>query len=323
MQGPGTPTLDQLRVFLTVVESGSFAAAGRRLNRATSVISYAIANLELQLGLPLFDREATRRPQLTQAGRAVLAEARTVAHSIDTLRAKVSGLLGGLEAELGFVSSVLMPGARLVDALTAFQAEFPTVSLRLNVEALGAAQLSVAEGRADLGISVELWTQDSEPLELIAVGEVEMLPVAAPNHPLAGADGLVPGAARAHVQLVITDRTPLSQGQEFGVIADRTWRLSDLSTKHTLLLAGIGWGSMPAHMVEADIAAGRLVELNLPEARRRRLPLTAIYRTDHPPGPAGRWLIRRFVEQAEREAAAREGAPVQGAPPTMPSAAAG
>ena len=115
----------------------------------------------------------------------------------------------------------------------------------------------------------------------------------------------MPGAAREHVQLVITDRSPLSQDQEFGVVASRTWRLSDLSTKHTLLLAGIGWGSMPAHMVEADIAAGRLVELNLPEFRRRRLPLTMIYRTDHPPGPAGRWLIRRFVEQAEREAAAR------------------
>ena len=43
----------------------------------------------------------------------------------------------------------------------------------------------------------------------------------------------------------------------------------------------------------------------LPEFRRRRLPLTMIYRTDHPPGPAGRWLIRRFVEQAEREAAMR------------------
>ncbi|UYW28034.1 LysR family transcriptional regulator [Methylorubrum extorquens] len=305
MQGPGTPTLDQLRVFLTVVETGSFAAAGRRLNRATSVISYTIANLELQLGLSLFDREATRRPQLTEGGRAVLAEARTVAHGIDALRAKVSGLLGGLEAELGFVSSVLMPGARLVDALTAFQAAFPTVSLRLNVEALGAAQQFVMDGRADLGITVELWTRDSDPLELISVGEVEMLPVAAPNHPLAEADGRAPGAAREHVQLVITDRLPLSQDQEFGVVASRTWRLSDLSTKHTLLLAGIGWGSMPAHMVEADIAAGRLVELRLPEVRRRRLPLTVIYRTDHPPGPAGRWLIRRLVEQAEREAATR------------------
>ena len=54
---PGTPTLDQLRVFLTVVDVGSFAGAARRLGRATSVISYSIANLEAQLGVLLFDRE--------------------------------------------------------------------------------------------------------------------------------------------------------------------------------------------------------------------------------------------------------------------------
>ncbi len=71
---PGTPTLDQLRVFLTVVEVGSFAGAARKLHRATSVVSYSIANLELQLGVSLFDRKTTRKPQLTEAGRMVLAE---------------------------------------------------------------------------------------------------------------------------------------------------------------------------------------------------------------------------------------------------------
>ncbi|KQU04870.1 LysR family transcriptional regulator [Methylobacterium sp. Leaf469] len=297
MRTAGIPTLDQLRVFLCVVEAGSFAAAGRRLNRATSVISYGIANLEQQLGLPLFDRDSTRKPQLTEAGRAVLAEARTVAHSLDALRAKVNGLLGGLEAEVSLAVSVLMPGDRLVDALKAFQARFPTVALRLNVEALGAVQHCVASGKAVIGIGVEIWDKTSDPLEHIAVGDVEMLPVAAPSHPLARADGAPPGQAREHVQLVIADRSPLSNGQEFGVIATRTWRLSDLGSKHTLLLAGIGWGSMPAHMVRADLAAGRLVELRMPEAKRRRLPFTAIHRTDRPPGPAGRWLIQRFAEQ--------------------------
>ena len=52
MQGPGLPSLDQLKVFLTVVETGSFAAAGRRLRRATSAVSYSVANLEQQLGVP-------------------------------------------------------------------------------------------------------------------------------------------------------------------------------------------------------------------------------------------------------------------------------
>jgi DNA-binding transcriptional LysR family regulator len=64
----GTPSLDQLHVFLTVVKTGSFAAAGRRL--ATSAVSYTVANLEMQLGIALFDRERTRKPVLTEAGAA-------------------------------------------------------------------------------------------------------------------------------------------------------------------------------------------------------------------------------------------------------------
>ena len=66
MPRPGVPSLDQLAVFLTVVETGSFAAAARRLRRATSAISYAIANLEQQLGVQLFDRDQARQPALTR-----------------------------------------------------------------------------------------------------------------------------------------------------------------------------------------------------------------------------------------------------------------
>src|SRR5215467_7604151 len=130
---PGTPTLDQLQVFLAIVDVGSFAGAARKLGRATSVISYSIANLETQLGISLFDRESTRKPQLTEAGRAVLSEARNVSNGINGLRARVRGLLQGLEAEVDLVLDVMLPASRVVDALKAFRAEFPTVSLRLNI----------------------------------------------------------------------------------------------------------------------------------------------------------------------------------------------
>ncbi len=72
------PTLDQLQVLLAVAETGSFSAAGRRLNRAQSVISYTIANLEAQLRFKLFAREGTREPILTPEGRAVLPDARRI-----------------------------------------------------------------------------------------------------------------------------------------------------------------------------------------------------------------------------------------------------
>jgi hypothetical protein len=95
MSEPGIPSIDQLKVFLTVVEAGSFTAAARRLNRAVSAISYTIANLEQHLGVLLFDRGQTRTPKLTEAGSAVLSKAKVVAVGVDDLRASVRALLQG------------------------------------------------------------------------------------------------------------------------------------------------------------------------------------------------------------------------------------
>ena len=296
MSGPGTPSFDQLQVFLAVVETGSFAAAARRLGRAVSAISYAIANLEAQLGLPLFDRHATRKPVLTQAGRAVLADARKVARGVDELRAKVKGLLEGLEAEVSLVVDVMFPTTRLVDALQAFQTTFPTVTLRLHVEALGAVTQLVRDGVSGVGVSGPL-PVEGEDLSQIAAGTVELIPVAAPFHPLAHGRGQAPGAARNHTQLVLTDRSKLTEGRDFAVLSLNTWRLADLGSKHALLLAGVGWGNMPTYMVQGDIEAGRLVELSLPDYAGTQYAFQIVYRPEAPPGPAAQWLIQRFVDQ--------------------------
>ncbi|TWI57408.1 DNA-binding transcriptional LysR family regulator [Pseudomonas duriflava] len=294
---PGTPTLDQLRVFLTVVDVGSFAGAARKLHRATSVVSYSIANLEMQLGVTLFDRKTTRKPQLTDAGRTVLAEVRTIYNGIDGLRAKVRGLLHGLEAEVHLVLDVMLPSERVVDALKAFREEFPTVSLHLHIEALGAVTQRVLERGATLGVSGPLATS-IDGIERIGVGKVALIPVAAPSHPLAQQRPHAPGAGRAHVQLVLTDSSTFTEGQEFAVVGTRTWRLADLGAKHMLLREGIGWGNMPIDRVHDDLACGRLVHLDLPDCTGGDYAFDVIYRTDTPPGPAANWLIERFKTQA-------------------------
>lgn len=298
MTNPGTPTFDQLRILLTVVETGSFAGAGRKLNRATSVISYGIANLEAQLGLALFDRESTRKPKLTVAGKAVLAEARAVAQGIDGLRAKVKGLLDGLEAEVNLVVDVMLPSERLGLVLRAFHAEFPTVTLRLHVEALGAVTALVLDRRAVIGISGPL-AAEMAGIERIDMGSVTMVPVAAPDHPLARINPLPPGAGRDHIQLVLTDRSPLTEGRDFAVQSPRTWRLADLGAKHALLREGIGWGNMPLPMIEADLVTGALVRLAMPDHPGGTYRLSAIYRHDTPPGPAASWLIQQFAQSAD------------------------
>jgi DNA-binding transcriptional LysR family regulator len=296
MPAPGTPTFDQLRVFLTVVETGSLAAAGRQLNRATSAISYAIANLEAQLGLSLFERHSTRRPTLSVAGQSILAEARAIAGSIDSLRAKTRGLLEGLEAEVNLAVDVLLPMAHLASVLKAFQIAFPTVTLRLHAEALGAVAALVLEGKAHIGISGPLATE-LDGLEHVELGSIPLIPVAAPDHPLARLDPIQPGASRDHLQLVLTDRSPITEGRDFSVPALRTWRLADLSVKLALLREGLGWGYMPVPMIEADLEAGALVCLNLPDGRGGNYRIAGIYRSDAALGPAATWLLDSFKKQ--------------------------
>jgi DNA-binding transcriptional LysR family regulator len=121
--------------------------------------------------------------------------------------------------------------------------------------------------------------------------------VAARDHPLASIEGTIAKCELSkHVQLVLTDRSSLSEGREFGVISPQTWRLADLFAKRAFLLNGLGWGSMPLHTVERDISEGRLVQLSIEDITSGGLimPMSAVYPTSAPPGPAGRWLIERL-----------------------------
>ena len=294
MANPGTPTLDQLRIFLTIVDTGSFAGAARTLGRAVSVISYGIANLEAQLGVSLFDREGTRKPQLTVAGRALLAEARTIAQGVDGLRAKVKGLLDGLEAEVDLAVDVMVPPERLATVLRGFASEFPTVQLRLHVEALGAISAMVLARTATIGISGPLAAEVPE-IDGKVAGATLLVPVAAPDHPLGRMTEIHPGAGRDYIQLVLSDRSGTTAGRDFGVVSSKTWRLADLGAKHALLREGIGWGNMPLPMIEGDLVAGTLVRLAMPDDTGGTYRFSAIHRSDIAPGPATAWLMERFV----------------------------
>lgn len=287
------PSLDHLRCFLAVVEEGSFNAAARKLGRAISVVSYAIAQLEAQLDVRLFDREGSRRPVLTDEGRALLSEAHAISDDVDALLAKVRSLRQGLEAELSLAVDVMVPGNVLARLLRDFQVRFPTVPLRLHVEALGAVAALVLEGRATLAIAGPDIV-DLADIEREIIGSVELVAVAAPDHPLARAGRIAPGEARKHLQLVLTDRSPLTDGRDFSVFSPRSWRLADLGAKHALLKEGIGWGSMPRHVVKTDIESGALVELQLPERTVIDYALVALWRKDTPPGPAALWVLEEM-----------------------------
>ena len=291
----GSPTLDQLRVFLAIVETGSFSAAARKLNRRQSVISYTVATLEAQLGgLILFERR-THRPKLTEAGAAILSDARRLALGVDTLQARARGLVSGLEAEVAVAVDVMLPTRRLVMALAAFREQFPTVTLRLYVEALGSVARLVIDRTCGIGISGPMIGTLDE-LDQRPAGYVTMAAVAAPDHPLARQPGpLSLPEVRDHVQLVLTDRSDLTKGRDFAVLSTQTWRFADLGAKHALLRQGLGWGNMPEVMVRDDIAEGRLARLDIAERPPHRYALMAVRRIDHTPGAASQWLLDRLV----------------------------
>ncbi len=288
-------SLDQLRTFIAAVEEGSFSGAARKLRRAQSVVSEMVSALEAQIGVPLFDRSG-RYPKLTGAGTVLLADARGIVSGVDFMKARARGMSAGLEPELSVVIDVFLPIEAITSAAKEFRVKFPGTPLRLYVEALGGVFQPLFDGRASLGVAGPLplipGSIASEPLTNIG-----FVIVAAREHPLAAFDGPIPRVELAkHVQLVLTDRSTLSDGRELGVMSPATWRLSDLFAKHAFLLNGLGFGGMPFHTVKADLESGKLVALDIEGVATGGmiLPMYAVYQTAMPPGPAGRWLIERL-----------------------------
>jgi DNA-binding transcriptional LysR family regulator len=286
---------DHLRTFIAAADEGSFSAAGRKLRRAQSVVSQTLAGLEHQLGVTLFDR-SRRYPQLTEEGIALLGEARMVIGGMDAFKAKARAIAEGLEPELSVAVDVMYPMASLTAAVGAFREAFPHTPLRLYVEALGAVAQPVMDGVCQLGI---IGSMPSAPdaLEMEKLRDVPMIVVAAPSYPLAALRRVIRlRELKQHVQLILTDRSTLTEGRSFSVFSTQTWRLADLGAKHAFLRAGFGWGIMPLAMVKADLASGALVEIRLEmfQPTMPLMPMSAVYRKAAPPGPAGRWFLERL-----------------------------
>jgi DNA-binding transcriptional LysR family regulator len=290
-------SLDQLRTFIAAADEGSFSAAGRRLRRAQSAVSQTLANLEGQLGVKLFERRG-HVPALTDQGRALLATARAVARDIDLLKARAKGMVGGLEPELSVAVDVMFPNATFTAAVAAFQKEFPATQLRFDIESSAVLE-PVLDGHCAIGV-VGSWALAPPQLTHEALLTIKLPMVVSAQHPLATHPERIPIAVLAeHIQLMHVDPSAISGDSGLRLKIPRVWRLSHLGAKLAFLRAGFGFGILPLHLVEADLASGTLVEITTEDAPcgGRQIEMWAVYRNDSPPGPAGRWFIDRLRKE--------------------------
>jgi DNA-binding transcriptional LysR family regulator len=286
-------SLDHLHVLVAVADAGSISGAARKLRRAQSSVSYAIANLEQKLDVVLLDREGYRA-RFTPQGEAILGEARGLLAGVDRLSVLASRLENRkVEPRLRVAFDSLLSVDRLVSVLASFSARFSATQLVLRAESPHSARRMLIAGECDLALHAELEPAAaglvSEPL-----GSLRLVHVAAPSHPLAALAGTVPRAVlRQHVQLVLSERDPEGfRARDLGVTGGLTWRFMDMSVRHAALRAGIGYGSMPRWSVEDDLREGALVELRTEIELPPPIAVVATYQGPRVLGPAAQWLVR-------------------------------
>lgn len=288
-------SLDQFLVFIAVVDCGGFAAAARKLGRAQSAVTYAIRALEEQTGLVLFDR-AHYRPRLTDAGRALLPRARLLVEDLDDFHRQAEGFAHGVEAAVSLVVNEFVDQGLIIGALDSLRHVYPSVRVRLAIKPFGEDIAMVRAGQVALGVVATTASLGNE-FEARQLVDQTLVAVAAPGHPLAAIRGPVGlGQLRGQMQIVWTrDITTLTDSTDLGVHALDAWHVTDLDVKLRMLRAGVGWGSMPAHLVREDLAAGRLCQLDMEswEGRDRMpsFPSFVIRLKKGVPGPAIRHLV--------------------------------
>nr|WP_218177454.1 LysR family transcriptional regulator [Pseudomonas gingeri] len=287
--------LEQMRLFVGVAEQRSFSAVAREQRKAQSAVSNGIALLEADLGVALFERSSGRQPKLTEAGAALLEEAREVLRQCERLNGRALALMRGEEACLRLAQDEAMPYQPVLDSLEALSEHYPGVEVQLASGAQGDVARKLVERRADLGL---LFHHDQMPqtLERRALGSVEMVTVCAVNHPLAASLRVNRQQLARHRQLLIAPQQSGYPGGE--QLSPQVWRADSFYVMAELLMRGLGWAWLPRHVVQYPAYQNQMVELSS-EWTPPALVVELVWRRDEPLGPAARWLAERFAEHLQ------------------------
>lgn len=290
--------LDQLMVFDTVAELGSFSATAKKLNRTVSAVSYSIGQLETHLGLALFDRTGYR-PVLTDEGKSLRRDAEIISRRIERLSARADALKRNISVNPTILVEPVFPRLPLSRALAEFSKARPQIQLSILETPSTRIIKELGDGKADL---ILLALSDLMPMRNFDGRQIALrgsLPVAATTHPLAQRTKPFPLAEMDnHRQIILSGASLDANTYNYHVHVTDLWVANTVPLILDLVRKGVGWAYMTYDTVADDLAAGRLVELNCADIHDwAALRHSAAWRTNQPPDEALTYLID-LIEQA-------------------------
>ncbi|QKE62632.1 LysR family transcriptional regulator [Aquipseudomonas campi] len=280
-------TLDQWRTLQAVVDHNGFAQAADVLHRSQSSVSYTVARMQEQLGVPLL-RIDGRKAVLTEAGEVLLRRSRQLVKQASQLEDLAHYMEQGWEAEVRLVVDAAYPNARLVRALSAFIPQSRGCRVRLREEVLSGVEEVLLEGTADLAIT-GLNIAGYLGTELCSI---EFVAVAHPDHALHRLQReLTFQDLESQMQVVIRD-SGRTQPRDVGWLgAEQRWTVGSLPTAASFVSSGLGFAWLPRHLIERELREGLLKPLPLAQGGTRNPSFSLYANKEKPLGPATQILV--------------------------------
>ncbi|AWF79373.1 hypothetical protein BTJ40_00180 [Microbulbifer sp. A4B17] len=279
--------MDQLHIFVRACEVGSFSAVAREVGRAQSSVSSQVQNLELDLGLTLFNREG-KHPRPTAAALALLPLAQQSLGQLHRFQQAANSYQRGEEPLLNILFEELVMPDRLNDMLATFGERFPHTELQLGSTTGEEAVQRVAQGKADFAF---VTSRDSYPssLDTNNLGQQQVLSLACPEHPLALRKQSTLNEAAQYRQITTVSEPHRYRWQ----LSTQTWRSDSLLQALDLACKGVGWVNAPYELARPFLKSGRLVEINLTGSLNTwSLGVDLLWSKQTPQGSAAQWFAR-------------------------------
>ena len=259
-------TIDEIRSFVAVAQTGSFSGAARLLQRAQSVVSTHIAGLEAELGYQLFER--TPKPRMTPRAEELLLSARRVLAETERMQLRARELAKCAAPSLYMGIDLALEVPVLIDWMQQFSALFP--STRITMENITGYEAEWFFSKVGMNLALVFSSDPSLESDEYILGHSPLSIVVAKNHPLAAIDRPTVDDLRRYRQIVVHARDPESPSP--AVVNTDYWEIDSGLWALGLAARGVGWAILPNFLLIGQSAfRGSVVTINSPfrlEAQR-------------------------------------------------------